>query len=190
MWQVAQFSESSPGDDALVAWKPQSSAVLGLVRGETTDSSTAQPLPTVPTSIPATLEQPSKLDELRGNQQSDVKVILAATKNLGKLFLQERLASVRADVETAAILTTRSNEHVASIKRAVFRLDPTGKLGRAPADKQRKEVHRATRFGRGQQDVGERCRDVPRGSRSSSSREDSVVQRTSARSGRDPRKWL
>ena len=49
MWQVAQFSESSPGDDALVAWKPQSSAVLGLVRGETTDSSTAQPLPTVPT---------------------------------------------------------------------------------------------------------------------------------------------
>ena len=161
MWQVAQFSESVPDVDALVAWKQQSSAVLGLVRGETTDSSTAQSLPTVPTSIPATWEQPSKLDELRGNQQSDVKVILVATKNLGKLLLQERLASVRADVETAATLTTRSKEHVASITRAVFRLDPTGKLGRAPADKQRKEVHRATRFCEGSAGRGRKMQRRP-----------------------------
>ena len=82
-------------------------------------------------------------------QQAQVKAILESAKNLRKLFHQERWESAQADAETAATLTARRKEHVSTIKRAVFQFDPTGKDGKVPMNRQRKEVHRAARFGVG-----------------------------------------
>ena len=78
-----------------------------------------------------------------------MKAILESAKNLRKLFHQERWESAQADAETAATLTARRKKHVSTIKRAVFHFDPTGKDGKVPMNRQRKEVHRAARFGVG-----------------------------------------
>ena len=112
--QVAQSVEAFPDDAALDAWKQQSSAVLSLMTGETTDSSTSQSLPIERTSIPASWHAPSELDELRGKQQAEVKVISwrqertsghSSFKNAWRLF--------------AMTLTSRTKD-VASIKQAFY----------------------------------------------------------------------
>ena len=146
MWQVASTLESFPSDEGCDAWKQQSSAIIRHMRGEA-----KRPLSVarVPTSIPSSWQAPSALDELQRLQQAQVKAILESAKNLRKLFHQERWESAQADAETAATLTARRKEHVSTIKRAVFLFDPTGKDGKVPMNRQRKEVHRAARFGVG-----------------------------------------